>query len=154
MIFSEEFKEYEALFPLACKWVEEQESLILKEGVPLNENQKIDAYLIGIKDIEKIRILKVDKIPSPVNLQLKEAMKAVGLSSTNTIGTAYRYGIYIRSSHWENKGLLIHELTHTMQYERFGSVSLFLKEYLLECITLGYPNGPLEQEAKKNQENI
>jgi hypothetical protein len=28
-----------------------------------------------------------------------------------------------------------------------GSIRAFLKDYLVECITPGYPAGPLEQEA-------
>ena len=36
---------------------------------------------------------------------------------------------------------------HTAQYERLGGFRAFLKTYLTECIELGYPNSPLEQEA-------
>lgn len=154
MIFPEEYKAYEKLFPLACNWVEEQEALILKKGISLNANQKIDAHLIGIKDIEKVRLLKVERMPTPDNSKLEEAMKTTGLSSPNTIGTAYRYGVYIRADFWENRKLIIHELTHTMQYEKLGSIEVFLKQYLVECFTLGYPNGDLEKEAKKNENEL
>jgi hypothetical protein len=34
-----------------------------------------------------------------------------------------------------------------MQYERFGGVLPFLRQYLTECLTVGYPEAPLEQEA-------
>jgi hypothetical protein len=34
-----------------------------------------------------------------------------------------------------------------MQYERLGSIEAFLRQYLHECITTGYPEAPLEQEA-------
>ena len=41
----------------------------------------------------------------------------------------------------------MHELVHTSQYERLGGFEAFLKQYLYECITIGYPAAPLEQEA-------
>lgn len=151
MIFPEK---YEHLFPLACHWVAEQERLILAKGVPLTTDQKIDAYLIGIEQIEKIRLLKVDTIPIPNNQELLTAMKAGGFLSAKTIGTAFRYGIYIQTDYWDNRRLLIHELTHTMQYERFKGIEPFLYQYLLECLTIGYPNGPLEQEAIRFEQEI
>ena len=43
--------------------------------------------------------------------------------------------------------MVVHELVHTFQYERLGSVEAFLAQYLQECLTIGYPAAPLEQEA-------
>lgn len=147
-------KEYEELLLKGCKWAKKQETLILRDGVPLSTDQKIDAYLVGIKDIEKVRLLKVDKIPNPEDPVLRKIMDEVGLLSLNAIGTAFRYGIYIRSDSWNNRKLVIHELTHTMQYERLGGFEPFLKEYILECMTVGYPNGPLEKEAIRFETEI
>ncbi len=145
---------YETLLPLIFEWAKEQEQLILKNGVPLTVDQKIDAHLIGVKDIERVRLLKVDRIPSPRNRQLIQAMKSTGLVATNTIGITFRYGICIQSKFWDNRKLVIHELTHTMQYERCNGIQEFLKQYLMECLTIGYPHGPLEQEAKNNETKI
>jgi hypothetical protein len=37
-----------------------------------------------------------------------------------------------------------------MQYERFGGIEAFLKEYVQEvAFDTGYPHGPLEQEAER-----
>jgi hypothetical protein len=36
---------------------------------------------------------------------------------------------------------------HTAQYERLGGIEPFLRQYLRECLTIGYPEAPLEQEA-------
>jgi len=38
-------------------------------------------------------------------------------------------------------------MAHTMQCEKFGGFYPFLKKYLWECIEIGYPEAPLEQEA-------
>ena len=36
------------------------------------------------------------------------------------------------------------QLVHTAQYERFGSVAAFLRQYLHECLSIGYPDAPME----------
>jgi hypothetical protein len=36
---------------------------------------------------------------------------------------------------------------HTAQYERLGGIVPFLRKYLFECVTIGYPQAPMEQEA-------
>lgn len=37
--------------------------------------------------------------------------------------------------------------THTGQYEQLGGVAEFLAKYLEQCLTLGYPAAPLEQDT-------
>ena len=86
-------------------------------------------------------------IPEPENSILNEASKAIGFISSQTLGITYQYGIYIRHDYWENESLIIHELTHTLQYERLGGITDFLNQYIKECIYYGYNNSPLEKEA-------
>lgn len=135
------------LIPMASEWVEAQETMILANGVPLTEKQRSIASKIGIKNTDKIRLLQVKSIPEPENFILNEASKAIGFISCNTLGITYRYGIYIRHDYWENESLIIHELTHTLQYERLGGIIDFLNQYIKECIYYGYNNSPLEKEA-------
>ena len=136
------------LIPKASKWVEKQEAIILANGVPLTEKQISIASKIGIKNIDKIRLLQVELIPEPDDFILYESIKAIGLISDNTLGITYRYGIYIRHDFWNNESLIIHELTHTLQYERLGGIANFLDQYIKECIYYGYDKSPLEIEAK------
>jgi hypothetical protein len=63
-----------------------------------------------------------------------------------------RYGIFIQAQHWGERRLLLHELAHVAQYERFGGFRGFLYQYLRECINPGYPLGDLELEAKRAEE--
>ncbi|MBT31423.1 MAG: hypothetical protein CMO01_17345 [Thalassobius sp.] len=147
-------KELESLLPMASEWARNQEDFIIQNGVPLTDDLKIDAYLIGVNQIEKVRLLKVDTIPTPKVPELKEAISATGLLTPNTIGVTFRYGIYIRSDFWLRRNLVVHELIHTMQYERYGNVRRFLKYYLKECIEIGYPYGPLELEARRIEKEI
>lgn len=89
-------------------------------GIKLNPKQSYLALKIGIVEIEKIRLLEVDKILLPTNSIVNIAVSNLGLISENTIGITFRHGIYIRSDYWQEDSLLIHELTHTIQYERLG----------------------------------
>jgi hypothetical protein len=136
----------EALLPLAAAWVEEQEARILTGGAPLTGAQLADARAMGVAQPERVRILTVSRIPMPEHPALIAAGTEAGLIGGETLGLALRYGIYVRAGH-EGRGLLAHELVHTAQYERFGSPLSFLRAYLTECLTYGYPAAPLEQEA-------
>lgn len=146
--------QFEFLLPRVCTYVENHEQIILDQGVPLEPDHKIDAWEIGVSDIEKVRLMKVGSIPLPDDPLLKKAVKLTGLVSSHTAGITFRYGIYIRADRWNERRLVVHELTHTMQYERMGGIESFLREYLHECLTLGYPNGPLEKEAIEMEKKI
>jgi hypothetical protein len=65
----------------------------------------------------------------------------------NTVGLTARYGIFIREAYWGDRRLIAHELAHTAQYERLGGITPFLRAYLTECLTSGYPRSALELEA-------
>ena len=142
------------LLPLACNWAEEQESIILRDGIALTASQIKDAQQIGVREPERVRLRVVGEIPMPTNPALRAAAEQTGLISPFTIGLTVRYGIFIRADHWGERRLVIHELTHTAQYERLGGFNGFLSSYLDECLTVGYPNGPLEQEAKEMEGRI
>ena len=144
--------QFQALLPLACAWAEEQEGHILREGVPLSAGQIVDAKRIGLAYPERVRLRVVDEIPLPENPALRAAAEATALISPLTAGLTLRYGIFIQSDYWCHRRLVVHELAHVAQYERLGGFRPFLQQYLFECLTIGYPEAPLEQEAK-NIEN-
>lgn len=119
----------------------------MREGVPLGEPHLSDARLMGVVCPERIRLLRVDGIPLPGNPVLKFAAKITGLFSPHTAGMALRYGIFVRKDCWGDRRLIAHECVHTAQYERCGGFSGFLSRYLSECLEIGYPAAPMEQEA-------
>lgn len=135
------------LLPLAVKWASRQEQKILLSGVALSEPHLSDAAVMGVRHPEKIRLLKVDQIPLPASQLLRRAAMLTRLISPATAGMALRYGIFVRSDYWDDRRLIAHECVHTAQYERFGGFKEFLRRYLHECLEVGYPAGPLEQEA-------
>ena len=144
MITQEQFR---VLLPLACAWAEEQERIILRDGTLLTPFQIADALKIGVAHPEKVRLLGVGVVPIPEHPALRAAAEATHLISPFTGGLTLRYGIFIRADCWGNRQLVFHELVHTMQYERLGGFQQFLQQYLYECITIGYPAAPMEQEA-------
>ena len=143
-ISPERFRSY---LPRACAWVLEQERTILEHGVALTAPQLSDAKLAGVVHPERVRLLRVEEVPRPEHPVLRAAADEMKLITPLTPGLSLRYGIALRSHHWDQRRLLVHELAHTAQYERLGSVRAFLECYLYECLAIGYPSAPMEQEA-------
>jgi hypothetical protein len=133
--------------PRAGQWVESRETAILAEGEHLTTNELADARQAGVLRPERIRLRFVESIPLPDAGLLRELGKRTGFVGANTAGITLRYGIYIQQEYRGNRELYVHEFVHVGQYERFGSIEAFLRDYLKECLDPGYPFGPLEQEA-------
>jgi hypothetical protein len=147
-------EEFENLLVLAAEWAAGQEAYILKEGTPLSAAELELARKVGVGQPERIRLLAVKEIPLPSQPALAAAAEATGLISAYTIGMSFRYGIFVRDDMGPNQRLLAHELVHTLQYERLGSIQAFLRKYLLECLIVGYPEAAMEQEAVQKAEEI
>lgn len=141
--------QFEILLPLACAWAEQQEAIILRDGVPLSPGGINDAERIGVVHPARVRLLSVPGVPLPEHPALRAAAEATGLISPLTVGLTVRYGIFIREDCRDQRRLVVHELVHTAQYERLGGIQPFLRQYLRECLTVGYPAAPLEQEAER-----
>ena len=138
---------FDTLLPLAVQWATEQEQRILREGVPLSEREIADAKAVGVREPQRVRLLQVAKIPRPSDPQLAAAADAIQFLSPATRGLTLNYGIFIQSDCWRERLLIIHELVHTAQYEQLGGILPFLRKYLFECITIGYPEAPMEKAA-------
>jgi hypothetical protein len=140
-------EQFEIVLPLACEWAVAQEQRILAIGEALSGTMLTDARLVGIADPERIRLLYVPEIPIPDDPALRVAVEETQFLSPLTRGLTLRYGIFIRSDYRSDRTMLIHELGHTAQYERLGGFEPFLRRYLFECLTIGYPEAPMEQEV-------
>lgn len=135
------------VIPLARRWIDAQQTRILTQGVPLTLRQAADAALAGVREPERVRLLRVKVIPTPLDSILCGTNGIARRISRDTIGMTFGHGIIVRDDFWTDRSLLVHELVHVGQYERFGSSRAFLQAYLAECLVLGYGKGPLEQEA-------
>jgi hypothetical protein len=136
------------IFPAVCEWIEQQENDIISKGRQLTLNETEIAKRIGIKNYDVIKVIESDLVPQPKNKIILEMGLELGLlNKERTNGICYRYGIFINKNATNKNLILIHELIHTLQYEKFGSLEKFLYQYIKECIELGYESSPLELEA-------
>ena len=140
-------EQFETLLPLACQWAAAQEQRILAQGEPLSDSELADARRVGVAAPERVRLLYVPEIPIPEHPALRAAAEETQLISPLTGGLTLRYGIFIRSDCRFHRAMIVHEFGHTAQYERFGGFEPFLRQYLFECLTAGYPEAPMEQEV-------
>lgn len=140
-------RQFDNLLPLAVSWATAVEARIMREGVPLPAESLADARELGVCQPERVRLLALVRVPLPENLMLKSAAAAIQFLTPATRGLTLRYGIFIRQDCWGDRQLIAHELVHTAQYERLDGIEPFLRQYLFECLQIGYPAAPLEQEA-------
>lgn len=133
--------------PFACSWIADLQRSALERGLPLNEVERTDAIAIGVQFPDRVRLLRVDRIPLPDNPVVRKAGLATGLLSVQTAGLAAGYGILVHEHHWRERFLVVHELVHVMQCERAGGIRPFLRAYLRQCLQYGYVSAPLEMEA-------
>ncbi|HEY6069867.1 MAG TPA: hypothetical protein VIU85_00735 [Chthoniobacterales bacterium] len=137
----------EQLLPLAAQWAMDQERLVLCQGVPLSAIEMADAKAIGVRNPERVRLLRVDSVPVPAHPMLRAAAASMNFLTAAPSGLALNYGIFLRADHWRERPLIAHELAHTAQYQRLGGILPFLQTYIYQCATVGYRNSPLEMEA-------
>ena len=135
------------LLPLAARWATGEQERILRDGIPLDDSSLRDARALGVRLPERVRWLEVKSIPRPLDEILKAACDAIDFLGPETQGLTLGHGIFIRADRTNDRDLMAHELVHVAQYERMGGVQPFLQQYLMECLTVGYSESPLEQEA-------
>jgi len=139
----------EQYFPKAVRWATEMENAILESGHRLSPEHKKIAEAIGVRRLDDVRIIALDNIPLPSDPGLSRLATETGLITDKTVGMTFGHGILLKNGAID-RNLVVHELVHVMQYERFGGIEAFLKEYAKEVAFYpGYPHGPLEQEAER-----
>ncbi len=124
------------------------EKWILRTGRKLFPQEAFAAGLVGVVFPDRIRILAVEQVPAPGFRWLQQLARLFGFDNSLTCGMTIRYGIFIRNDCAGDPRLIFHECVHTAQYERFGSLSGFLRRYLNECLIDGYDKSNLEREAR------
>lgn len=138
------------LLPAVVAWAKAQEAEILATGRSLTALEVPLAAIVGVRDVDKVRIKFVHQLPKPQRQDLRAAADQTGLFGPNMVGMTFGHGIYIRQGSLSNR-LVSHELRHVYQYEAAGSVAAFLATYLQQIVTVGYANSPLEQDAKAHE---
>jgi hypothetical protein len=134
--------------PSIVQWCEAQERHICAHGVPLDDQELLDAQCVGVQQSRQVRLLRVERVPLPDIPVLDAMANQAGLLSPDAAAMSLRYGVFVSESVWRNREIIAHELVHTAQYERLGGFEAFLQRYLQECFTSGYHSGALESEAR------
>ncbi len=142
--------EFDRLAPLAGQWAKSQEKYILQHGVPLTADQMADARRAGVKEVARVRVLVVHRIPLPDGKELAEAARRTQIITDASRGVTIGRGIIIRADSWRDRELLLHQLVHVAQCERSGGLEKFVNEYLLDrrSSSRNFSLGSLEDEAR------
>lgn len=140
---------FKVLLPMAVKWAEKKQKIIMKRGQELSADEMYDARLAGIQQPEQVRVLYVPQIPFPGLGILKLANEMLGLVTSYSTGLPLYHGIFIRQDCKGKRQFLLHELAHVKQYEELGGIAPFFRKYFGECIEYGYPNIPMEKQVKE-----
>lgn len=141
---------FEQLLKRVNVWAQEQSRVAIEAGTLLSKEESGLAKMVGVEHPELVRILEVDVIPVPSDIELKTMAEATGLFSPDIAGITFNYGIYIKKGHRKNH-LVSHELRHVYQYEKAGSIQNFLNAYILQLLSVGYANAPLELDAQNHE---
>lgn len=128
---------------IIIQWFKEQEQYILSNGE--NIPSKLYSFLHfhnAHSLIQKIKIVYVDGIPLPRELEMYDEIK------NEPRGLAVGNGIYIDEKYKADETLLKHEIVHVIQFNRFDNIDSFIKQYIKEYLQYGYIEMPLEKEAR------
>lgn len=140
-------EEIQRNFPKLVQWITQRQKICMEIGERLSSEATRDAHTIGMGQIEEVRIMVEGEISLPTDPELLQVFLKSGLGAVN--GITCGHGIFVRPDAY-SRHLIAHELVHVLQYERFGGIEPYLKAYIPEIVSPPYyPNGPLEQEARR-----
>lgn len=142
------------LLPWITWWVRRHERLILGTGRPLQSPEMDWALKVGVNQPVRVRVLSVPEIPMPVPRWIQRLGASFSFACHAPAGMTLGHGVYVSDLCGNDPALLVHEFVHVGQYERFGSVKSFLRQYLWECLSAGYESAPLEREARERTSAI
>ena len=115
--------------------------MILSTDRSLRIDEIALASSVGVAHPKRIRILLLDQIPLPEEVQLLKMATEAGLLTSNIARLTLGYGIYLRHDH-NIPRVLSHEFRHV--YEQAGSITVFLAEYIHQISRYGYEAAPFE----------
>ncbi len=144
----------EKVLPVILAWSANREQEILESGEPLTPAQQQLAAESGVLNIERVRLLIVDRVSLPQDPELLQMARSVGLPLNNTAGRALGYGVEIVAGSCHEDRLLRHEFRHVHQFEANGGLAVFLKIYLRSIVEYGYADCSWEQDARRAEYGV
>jgi hypothetical protein len=138
------------LLPKAIAWGEERERQVLAAGAPLSKRMQAVAARIGVLHPDKIRLELVDRLPSPADPELREAVLQMGLIGSSSAAITFGYGVTATRAQYDAR-LLSQQCRRVHHYERAGSIAFFLTEYLRQVVDHGFWDAPYEEDARQHE---
>ena len=140
---------------MARQWALEQEAFILKTGAPLTARQLADAERVGVRETARVRVLPVDRVSMPAHQELADAARRAQIITELSPAITLGHGIVMRVDRWKDRELLLHQLVHVAQCERYGGLESFVDRYLDDRTTCAdFTVGSLEEEARSRAREI
>lgn len=138
------------LLPKAIAWAEEQQEYARQVGSPLSEQLMEVARRVGVKVPQSVRLMRVQRLPRPIDPELSAAADQTGLLGPGMVGLTLGYAVFIVTGH-ETVRLVTHECRHVYQYESYGGIDKFLPIYLGQIVEHGYRNAPMDVDARNHE---
>ncbi len=141
---------FEYLLPLAYQWARNIENFVLQHGSPLPRRQVTDARQVGVKDICRVRVLAVDRMPLPEEPALAEASRRTQIITDSCRAIAIGHAVVLRADAWGDRELFLHQLVHVAQCERSGGLEQWVRHYLVDRTNCpNFTISALEEEARR-----
>lgn len=141
------------LLPSVIAWAESASAQVIAAGSPLSPEALDVARRVGVREPERVRVLRVDAMPKPADPVLRRVAMATGLLGPDSRALTLGYGIQIKHTA-ESPAVLAHECRHVHQYEIAGSIGAFLALYLAQIVAYGYRDAPLEIDARAYESRV
>ena len=141
---------FEQLLPLAFQWAWHTQNFVLRHGSPLRRRQVADARQVGVKEISRVRVLAVDRMPLPEQPELAEAARRTQIITDFCRAIAIGHAVVVRADAWGDRELFLHQLVHVAQCERSGGLEQWVRQYLVDRTNCpNFAIGALEEEARR-----
>lgn len=142
---------FPTLLPNVLAWGHRLAQQIEDQGEPLAPHWQSIARQVGVREVQRIRLLKVSALPLPDDMALVNAVRHYGLFGPGAVGLTLGYGIVLAGAGANSPRILSHEFRHVHQFEQAGSLEAFIGQYVAQLAQHGYRNAPYEIDARHHE---
>ncbi len=119
----------------------------LQDQRVLTECMQEAASFLGVVNADKVRVIVTNNLPIPEEgTDLYEVYLKIAGDPKHAGAITVGHYIFIKPMYSRSYHILLHELVHVMQYEKFGSKA-FLEKYMTDAQIVAYSQIPFESEA-------
>jgi len=113
----------------------------------LSDCMKDKASLLGVQSPETVEVVVTQDLPVPEkeNELYEVYLKVVG-DPKDAGAITYGHRIYVKPLFSNSYSIILHELVHVMQYQKYGK-KYFLRQYMIASQLVQYHKIPFEAEA-------